>query len=110
MTKIALTLFATAVLAWPQHHHGNDAATPAALMDGLGSHTHPIKTKSAMAQQFFDQGLALVYGFNHDEAGRMFARASELDPASPHLSPDDCIAALQPSPVYASPAKVDLLS
>jgi hypothetical protein len=27
--------------------------------------------------------LALLYGFNHDETARLFARAAELDPASP---------------------------
>ena len=32
------------------------------------------------AQKFFDQGLILVYGFNHDEAARAFRRAAELDP------------------------------
>ena len=36
-----------------------------------------------MAQKFFDQGLALIFGFNHDEAARLFARAAELDPKSP---------------------------
>jgi len=28
----------------------------------------------------FDQGLRLIYGFNHDEAARSFARAGQLDP------------------------------
>ena len=32
---------------------------------------------------FLHQGLALVFGFNHDEAARLFARAAELDPKSP---------------------------
>jgi tetratricopeptide (TPR) repeat protein len=41
---------------------------------------HPVSTKNAQAQKFFDQGLALVYGFNHDEARRCFQRAAELDP------------------------------
>ena len=36
--------------------------------------------KIRKAQQFFDQGLKLVYGFNHDEARRSFQRAAELDP------------------------------
>jgi hypothetical protein len=27
--------------------------------------------------------MAMIYGFNHDEAQRLFARAAELDPASP---------------------------
>ncbi|HYE74000.1 MAG TPA: hypothetical protein VEF04_11750, partial [Blastocatellia bacterium] len=32
------------------------------------------------AQKFFDQGMKLIYGFNHEEAARSFQRASELDP------------------------------
>ena len=56
---------------------------PATLMPGLGRLHHPIATKSAEAQRFFDQGLTLVYGFNHEEAARSFRRAATLDPASP---------------------------
>src|SRR5207237_3492383 len=37
-------------------------------------------TKNAEAQQFFDQGLRLIYAFNHDEAARSFQHAAELDP------------------------------
>jgi hypothetical protein len=55
-------------------------AKPAALMPGLGQHQHAIATTNPEAQRFFDQGLALVYGFNHDEAVRSFQRAAELDP------------------------------
>ncbi|MEY2544017.1 MAG: hypothetical protein QOE81_1478, partial [Verrucomicrobiota bacterium] len=50
------------------------------LMSGLGDVHHPVSTKIREAQQFFDQGLKLVYGFNHDEARRSFQRAAELDP------------------------------
>ena len=32
------------------------------------------------AQTFFDQGLRLVYGFNHTEAIRSFKEAQRLDP------------------------------
>lgn len=53
-----------------------------ALMSGLGQHHHTISTKSPEAQRFFDQGLALVFAFNHEEAARAFRRASELDPRS----------------------------
>jgi starch phosphorylase len=35
------------------------------------------------AQKFFDQGMALVFGFNHEEATRSFQRAAELDPRAP---------------------------
>jgi tetratricopeptide (TPR) repeat protein len=55
---------------------------PPALMPGLGKHHHTISTKSPEAQRFFDQGLTLVFAFNHDEAVRAFRRASELDPQS----------------------------
>ena len=49
-------------------------------MPGLGDVHHPVSTKNRQAQQFFDQGLKLVFGFNHDEARRSFQRAAELDP------------------------------
>jgi tetratricopeptide (TPR) repeat protein len=46
----------------------------------LGNYHHPITTKNAEAQTYFNQGLTLLYGFNHDEAARYFRRAAELDP------------------------------
>ena len=55
---------------------------PPALMPDLGQHHHVISTKSAEAQRFFDQGLTLVFAFNHEEAARAFGRAAELDPQS----------------------------
>ncbi|HEY6944548.1 MAG TPA: hypothetical protein VI431_05355 [Candidatus Acidoferrum sp.] len=50
------------------------------LMSGLGEHHHTISAKNPEAQRFFDQGLTLVFGFNHEEAARSFQRAAELDP------------------------------
>ena len=50
------------------------------LYTDLGTHHKDIGTKVVAAQQYFDQGLRLVYGFNHPEAIRSFARAAELDP------------------------------
>jgi tetratricopeptide (TPR) repeat protein len=55
---------------------------PPALMPGLGQHHHTISTKNPEAQRFFDQGLTLVFAFNHEEAARAFRRALELDPQS----------------------------
>jgi tetratricopeptide (TPR) repeat protein len=52
----------------------------AVLMEGLGDVHHPVSTKNAEAQKFFDQGLRLIYAFNHDEARLAFERAAELDP------------------------------
>src|SRR5262245_60193785 len=80
----AILLSATSVSFAQQHHHQHsEPAKPAELLEGLGTHSHPIKTNSPLAQKFFDQGLALIFGFNHDEAARLFARAAELDPKSP---------------------------
>jgi len=56
---------------------------PVILYQGLGIWHHQIHTSSAEAQKFFDQGLALMYGFNRYEALRSFRKASELDPRAP---------------------------
>src|SRR5215831_8971620 len=50
------------------------------LFTGLGKIHHPISTQNAMAQRYFDQGLALAYGFNHDGAIDAFREAARLDP------------------------------
>ena len=55
-------------------------AQGAQLFDDLGTLNRPVGTASPEAQRYFDQGLRLAYGFNHDEATRSFARAAELDP------------------------------
>jgi tetratricopeptide (TPR) repeat protein len=52
----------------------------AQLLPGMGSYSYPIRTSSPEAQKYFDQGLALLYNFNHAEAERSFLKASELDP------------------------------
>jgi tetratricopeptide (TPR) repeat protein len=84
MRILRIALFASALaLAQHQHDQTTPAQKPAELLEGLGTHTHPIATQSELAQKFFDQGLALIYGFNHDEAARLFARAAKLDPKSP---------------------------
>jgi tetratricopeptide (TPR) repeat protein len=52
----------------------------APVLEGLGDHHHEVTTKSERAQLFFDQGLKLTYGFNHQEALRAFKEAARLDP------------------------------
>jgi tetratricopeptide (TPR) repeat protein len=49
-------------------------------LQNLGVHTFPVSTKVERAQLFMNQGLNLVYGFNHAEAARAFAEAARLDP------------------------------
>ena len=63
-----------------QDHAAHNQAKPATMMSGLGDLHHPVSTSNLEAQQFFDQGLRLIYAFNHDEAARSFQRAAELDP------------------------------
>jgi tetratricopeptide (TPR) repeat protein len=57
-----------------------DWAKGAQLFDGLGSFHRGITTSSPEAQRYFDQGMRLLWAFNHDEATRSFAKAAELDP------------------------------
>ena len=52
----------------------------APVLTGMGAIDFPVSTRSLQAQKFFNQGLALVYGFNHDEAARAFREAARLDP------------------------------
>ncbi len=61
------------------HEHA-DASGAMPLLKGLGTWHHRISTTSPEAQRYFDQGLRLTYGFNHDEAVRSFERSTQLDP------------------------------
>jgi tetratricopeptide (TPR) repeat protein len=70
-------------LVTPQEHSMGGVDRRPAILPGLGDYHHAIATKSAEAQRFFDQGLTLVYAFNHEEALRSFLRAAELDQTSP---------------------------
>ena len=57
------------------------AAVPRiALHDGLGKLDFTITTTSPEAQQYFSQGLAYAYGFNHAAAIASFREAQRLDP------------------------------
>ena len=78
---IVLLSLDTVISAQESNHQMNmgPAKKPATLMTGLGSLHHPVATSKPEAQRFLDQGLALVYAFNHDEAVRSFKRAAELD-------------------------------
>lgn len=52
----------------------------APLFKGLDALNYPISTKRPEAQNYFNQGLLLAYGFNHAEAARSFYYATKLDP------------------------------
>ena len=99
MNHLAATiaLLATAVLSAQQ-------PKPPFLLPGLGDLHHPVSTTNAEAQQFFDQGLRLVYAFNHDEGVRSFLHAAELDP---HLAMAWWGVALAAGPNYNLPVDPD---
>jgi tetratricopeptide (TPR) repeat protein len=52
----------------------------APLFSNLGNLEFKITTSSNLAQKYFNQGVALTYGFNHAEAYRSFKEVSRLDP------------------------------
>jgi tetratricopeptide (TPR) repeat protein len=80
--KPLAVLFLAVSLCGPALAHGPAApdARPVTLLQGYGNLTHPVTTNSPLAQKFFDQGLRLIYSFNHDEATRSFRHAAEIDP------------------------------
>src|SRR6185436_10774087 len=75
--------FATVQLAGQEHQHppgqptAETAATP--LYDNLGTLHKDITTQSDAAQKYFDQGLRLIYAFNHDEAIKSFKEGLKRD-------------------------------
>ncbi len=82
-----MLVVAASLLAAPQQ-----SATPAAtssttqtaqLLPGIQGVHFAISTRRDEAQKYFDQGLALVYASNQEEAVRSFQRAAEIDPGSP---------------------------
>ena len=73
-----LVLFGIALLGTPPSSFAKEEAVR--LQGNLGRHHFRISTPNSMAQRYFDQGMILMYGFNHAEAARSFQYAQKLDP------------------------------
>ncbi len=78
------TLFVVGIVCWvtmlsPAQASSTDLTADPPLFDNLGTLHHPITTTSEQAQRYFDQGLRLVYAFNHEEAIRSFEAAIQQD-------------------------------
>jgi tetratricopeptide (TPR) repeat protein len=82
---LAAAATATPPAPAPPPAHGGHASAPdgtaVPLFTDLGTYHRAISSKNARAQKYFDQGLRLLYGFNHDESERAFREAAKLDPA-----------------------------
>src|SRR5258708_1057828 len=80
LVVVVILLFCTTIFAQQSDMKMAPAEKPVTIMTGMGSLHHPTSTTNPEAQRFFDQGLSLVFAFNHEEAIRSFKRAAELDP------------------------------
>jgi tetratricopeptide (TPR) repeat protein len=91
MLKMRLPIIAaavSAVFAFCQSAQAQSAASQSAapapaspkLYDGFQGYARKVSTTSPEAQRWFDQGIQLLYGFNHDEAIRSFEQAAAIDP------------------------------
>ena len=81
-----VALFAAAQVGAAQEHQHPQQPTstgapsgPPPLYRDLGSYHMAVSTRSPVAQQYFDQGIRLTYGFNHDEAIKAFREGARLD-------------------------------
>ncbi|MBX7132872.1 MAG: hypothetical protein K1X67_09375 [Fimbriimonadaceae bacterium] len=76
MTNLIVSLIAATVMVPP----GQSDTDRAKLFTGLGNLHRKVTTDALAAQIYFDQGLAFLYAFNHDEAIRSFTQATKFDP------------------------------
>lgn len=82
--RAAALMLAALAAAWPATAEVVAAPAPGStdsqLVRGLDILDFKITTDSQQAQAWFNQGLLLLYGFNHGEAIRSFTEAAALDP------------------------------
>lgn len=88
---VAIAFLAAGTRTLPaQEHTGHDhtmamaapdsaAAGRTPIYDNLGSYHMAVTVRSPVAQRYFDQGLRLTYGFNHDEAIKSYTEGIRGD-------------------------------
>jgi tetratricopeptide (TPR) repeat protein len=84
LVLLSLSSLLVPATALADHSMGSSATTPSSsapvrMIEGLSTLHHPVTTTNQEAQQYFDQGLRLVFAFNHDEAIRSFQEAARID-------------------------------
>lgn len=70
----------TALAALAQHGEPAPRNLVARELPGYGELRFEVSSKSLAARKWANQGLRLVYAFNHPEAAASFRKATELDP------------------------------
>jgi tetratricopeptide (TPR) repeat protein len=85
LTAGAFLCASSVTLAAQSHNHAEHGAAShiqerAPLLEHIGNLHHPVKTKNKLAQRYFDQGLMMLYAFNHMESERSFRSAAAEDP------------------------------
>jgi tetratricopeptide (TPR) repeat protein len=81
VVTVVTVLAACSTAPHDMHRAGAGATDRPVLYDTLGNYSRKVTTTSAQAQRWFDQGLRLVYAFNHTEAQRAFREAARADPS-----------------------------
>ena len=80
-SALCLVLAAFAILAQDSASTEMPAEPSGAFYPGFTGYARKVTTDSPEAQKWFDQGIQLLYGYNHDEAIRSFEKAGQIDPS-----------------------------
>ena len=80
MLLAALTLAFPIASAPPPTLPDAEMPAPPMILERLGAHRRPVATESEQARRWFDQGLALMNGYNFDGAIASFMEATRHDP------------------------------
>ena len=65
----------------PAEATSKEAKLAGKMYPGFTGYSRKVTTSSPEAQKWFNQGIQLLYGYNHDEAIRSFEKAGEVDPS-----------------------------
>lgn len=84
MNKTLLASFALGLL-FASSSAAPDGGSFAVLVDGTGNYSRAVGSPSRLAQQFFDQGLRLMYGYQIPEATASHLQALKHDPDNPMI-------------------------
>jgi tetratricopeptide (TPR) repeat protein len=77
---VLLALLLAGSAGWGCQGTGSPGGPGVQLQTELGDRSHTVTTGSELAQRYFDQGLNLAFGFNHELAILSFREAAIHDP------------------------------